>query len=421
MTNEEVYRCAKETAEIIMSSAFAAYMADLDANKKRLQEAIKLHKSMHAIDGMIKAAQSETSLNISDPGIFDADPWLLGVTNGVLDLRTGRLLKAEPNQYITNQAGFPYDPAAQCPLWLKTLDEIFEGNAELVDLLQRLVGYSLTGDVNAEIFVYLDGPGGNGKSVVAKVMSSALGSYSCEVQTAAMTERDVNGTLFQRQLVKVIGKRAAWANETSKDDVFDDSAIKIMSSKDKIPARYLYREDFDYQPTHKLWIRGNHKPGVRDHSEAFWRRIVMIPFRKKFSGADNEKLDLHDVILKTEGPGVLAWAVRGCLAYRKAGRMVVPKCVLDMRKSYREDTDFLQQWIESSCKREGWMWLKEAHASYTQFLKDENFKAQPSSRKLARELDEKGYAVRKVNGKQKIYDLSFGSEPAKPQSEDAPF
>ena len=233
MTDEDVHRCAKETAEIIMSSAFAAYMADPDANKKPLQEAIKVHKSMHAIDGMIKAAHSETSLNISDPGIFDADPWLLGVANGVLDLRTGRLLKAEPNQYITNQAGFPYDPAAQCPLWLKTLDEIFEGNAELVDLLQRLVGYSLTGDVDAEIFVYLDGPGGNGKSVVAKVISSVLGSYSCEVQTAAMTERDVNGTLFQRQLVKVIGKRAAWANETSKDDVFDDSAIKIMSSKDK--------------------------------------------------------------------------------------------------------------------------------------------------------------------------------------------
>src|SRR5262249_39213077 len=149
---------------------------DDDKAKKRLSESLTLYKSLEAIGRMIKSAQSEPCINISDPGVFDADPVQFGCLNGVLDLATGKLLKAERDQYITNQGGFAYDPAAKCPLWLETLDAIFEGNAELIDLIQRLFGLSLTGNADEEIFMYLDGTGGNGKSLFCEVLAAVLGS-----------------------------------------------------------------------------------------------------------------------------------------------------------------------------------------------------------------------------------------------------
>ncbi|HQL54975.1 MAG TPA: phage/plasmid primase, P4 family [Phycisphaerae bacterium] len=271
---------------------------------------------------------------------WDLDPWLLGVPNGVLDLRTGELRDGRPDDRITMQAGVAFDPDAACPRWELFMREIFGGDEELVDYVWRALGYSLTGVTSEQVLFLEHGTGANGKGTKAAVVRSVLGEYADNLRfnTLEFQQRSAIG----EDLAALVGRRLLTAAETNDGTRLNEARIKALTGGDPITARHLYGEQFTFRPAAKFWLQFNHKPVVRDDSHGFWRRIRMIPFLQQFPVSG----ELEPALL-AEGPGVLAWMVRGCLAWQERG-LEAPAVVREATDTYRADSDVLTQFVDEA-------------------------------------------------------------------------
>lgn len=292
---------------------------------------------------------SASSLSVirTAAGEFDADPYVLGVRNGVVDLRTGERIPSSPSQWITKQAGCDFDPDAEAPRFMRLLNRVLP-NPEVREFYQRAVGYTLFGLPDAEAIFFVHGTGANGKSVCSNVVYAAMGGYATTVSKAFLV-RTPHATEADRDVYAARGARLISINETAKGDVFDDEKLKRTTSRERVRARKLHSEVFDYMPTHTTWIRGNHLPGVRDAGDGFWRRILPIHFGVVIPEHEREE-NLDRIIIANELPGVLAWAIRGAVDYWRMG-LKPPACILEDREAYRRDTDLMGQWWET-CTRE---------------------------------------------------------------------
>lgn len=339
----EVMQEAKAVADARVRDAARALTENAtDEAKRRFGQAQKVHQSAQRIEAMVRLAQSEPGLS-ADADDFDRDPFLLGVPNGVVDLRTGTLRAASARDMLTKAVGVPFDPDARCPRWETFLREVFGADAEVTSFIQRAIGYSLTGDVREEVLFFAHGSGRNGKSVFAKILTSVLGDYAVTVGSEIIA-RQRHDNEAARGRLRLRGARLALANEVGVADTWDDHAVKTLVSREAIAARALYGEAFDFEPTHHLWIRGNHQPAALDADDGFWRRVVLIPFTKTFPPGGPE--DLEHRIFNAEGPGILAWAVRGCLEWQRGG-LRVPDALRVATQAYRNDTDILDQWFRA--------------------------------------------------------------------------
>lgn len=352
--------------------------------QSRLKEANRLCGSMQRIKAMLDCAKSDPRLvaNISD---FDADPMLLGVGNGVLDLRSGGLIAPNPSQMISRQAAVHFDPDAKCPQFDRFLEYVLPDPA-VRSFVQRLCGYVLTGLVHEEKFFFMHGTGANGKSVLGSIMEKLMGDYSCSLPAAALTRSRGGGSEQARALAKLPGTRLAFANETGTSDMWDDQCLKTITSREKIPARRLYQELFDFLPTHKLIIRGNHLPGSTDDGDGFWRRLVAIPFEVQIP--ENERVpDLDRKIIAEELPGVLNWALKGCRDWRTGG-LAIPQVLHDAVTEYRDSGDMIGLWLDERCEADPAAKISrgEAYQSYRRFCEEQglSWPTQPAfTRKLA--------------------------------------
>lgn len=334
-------REAKAVADMRVNDALREFTkSPTDAAKRTFAQALAVHKSAPRIEAMLRLAQSDTLL-VTKSDEFDADPLLFGVPNGVIDLRTGSLRDAMPGDRLTKIAGVSFQPDAECPRWMRFLTEVCDDDRETVSFLARAVGYTLTGRVDEEALFFLHGQGRNGKSVFANVLSGVFGDYAASVGTELLARRR-NDNEASRLRLRLQGARLVLANEVGEGDRWDDRAVKELVSREAISARRLYGESFDFKPTHHVWIRANHKPAALDSGDGFWRRIVLIPFEVTFPPGGPEDLDRR--ILEAEGQGILAWAVRGCLEWQRAG-LNVPKRLRVATETYRSETDVLGQWF----------------------------------------------------------------------------
>lgn len=396
----EAMAAAKVIADECLDEAHGVLKSEgTEAAKRGYTQALSVHRSIQKLEAMLKAAGSEPGMSIAHPGLFDSDPLTLNVRNGALDLRSGRLLPAMPEMMGSRLAGAEYDPLAQCPMWTGFLASIMHDDSEMVGFLQRICGYALTGFVDEEKLFFFYGTGANGKSVFANVLLAVFGEYGVTVR-AALLARDPRGSGgdAEREKARLPGSRVALMNETGQADVWDDQRTKEIVSRENISARQLYGESFEFRPTHKLVIRGNHQPGAMDGSDGFWRRIVLIGFTRQF--AEHERVpDLDRQIIDHELPGVLAWMVDGCLAWQKHG-LQTPAKISAAVNAYRKDTDLLGEWLESECVRstdvEGIS--SELFTNYIDFLKAANVKA-PSRSVFGRQLVQRGFRKRESNGK----------------------
>ena len=232
-----------------------------------------------------------------------------------MNLQTGRLLNGTLSQRITRHTDVAFDPAAQCPQWERFQADIFNGDAELVTFIHRAIGYSLTGDTSEQCLFPCYGGGANGKSTFLEVVRHVLGGYAHNLPFSAF-ELHARSSI-PNDVASIVGKRFATACETNESARFNEARVKALTGSDTISARFLYSEFFSFTPTAKIWLAFNHKPVVADDSEGFWRRIHLIPFLREFKGDAADK-DLK-AKLCSEAPGILAWAVRGCLAWRTEG------------------------------------------------------------------------------------------------------
>jgi P4 family phage/plasmid primase-like protien len=399
----EAVAAAKRIAEECFDEASGAlWKESSDWAKRNFSQALAVHRSASRLENMLKCACSEAGMSIANPGLFDSDPWKLGVRNGVLDLRTGTLIDDTPDMLISRQAGTHYDFQAECPRWRQFLTEVCNRDEDMAAFLQRVCGYALTGSVTEEKLFFMFGTGANGKSVFANIVAAVFGEYAVTVR-AALLARDPRGTGSdaEREKARLPGARLALVNETGQADLWDDQKVKEITSRERISARYLHQESFDFMPTHKLFIRGNHQPGAMDSSDGFWRRMVLIGFTRQFSESERVP-DLDSRIIDTELPGVLAWMVEGCIRWQHEG-LQVPDRMQAAVDAYRRDTDLLGEWLRLHCiiSPQAETPVSTLFHSYERFLRDGNMKP-PSRSAFGRQLVSRGYKRRESNS-QSLY------------------
>lgn len=294
------------------------------------------------IDAAMKLAAPLFECNANK---LDADPRVLGCTNGVVDLRTAKLSAPDPSQYITQSTGRDYDPAAQCPTWDSFLARIFRKHPELPAFMQRLAGYWLTGLTDPPYLAVLYGVGANGKTTLVETISHVMGDYASTAPRGLLAAKHGNDPA--KELAALHGKRLVVTSETTEVGRLDEELIKAMTGSDRITARRLYKDYFTFDPTHKLALLTNHKPIVRGQDEGIWRRLLLVPFDEVIPKREQD-LTLKDK-LQREAPGILAWMVKGAQAFLKSG-ITLPKVVTDATSAYRSESDVIGAFIAEECE-----------------------------------------------------------------------
>ncbi len=278
---------------------------------------------------------------------WDADPWLLNTPGGVVDLKTGRMRandRADRMTKITTAT-----PRGECPQWRSFLSDVTGGDQNLQDYLQRMVGYALTGSTREHALFFLYGTGANGKSVFVNTLADILGDYATNapMDTFMETRTDRHPT----DMAGLRGARFVAAIETEQGKRWAESKLKNLTGGDKIAARFMRQDFFEFFPQFKLFVAGNHKPAIRNIDEAMKRRLHLIPFTIT---VPPEKRDKHlQQKLLAERDGILAWALEGCLAWQRLGRLDPPQLVLDATDEYFEAEDALGRWMDERCLRVG--------------------------------------------------------------------
>ena len=276
---------------------------------------------------------------------LNADPLLLNVANGTLDLTTGKLRPHNPADRITQLAPVNYDPAAECPRWTETLRLVFDDDAELIGYAQRLLGYSISGDTGEHVLPICYGSGNNGKSTVWGTVVELLGDYAqLAGEDLLLGERSNHPTdkasLYQLRFVPI--------SEPEKGAALREARCKELTGDRRITARRM-REDFwSFDRTHTFWLSTNHLPRVDGTDEGIWRRIKLVPFTVDLRNKVTPIPDFDRWLVANEGPGILAWLVRGFLDYRENG-LADPEAVRVATRDYREESDPLGDFIEQFC------------------------------------------------------------------------
>jgi len=274
---------------------------------------------------------------------WDSQPWLLNTPDGIVDLQTGRMAAHDRYLYLTKMAAVA--PGGNCPLWLNVLADLTNKNVELQSFLQRVAGYSLTGNTREHALFFCYGTGGNGKGVFLNTLTAIMGDYAAiaPMETFVATQNDRHPT----DLAGLRGARLVTSQETEQGRRWAESKIKALTGGDPITARFMRQDFFTYIPQFKLVIAGNHKPGLRGVDEAIRRRFNLLPFVAKFTKPDKEL----PAKLRAEWPGILQWAIDGCLEWQRIG-LKPPEIVQEATAFYFAQEDLIEQWLEERCGRD---------------------------------------------------------------------
>lgn len=334
---------ARQAAMTIAETLFAEAGKEQDADRRKYLVSHAL-RSMNAsgLSSMLDVARGLPGLTIK-PAALDQDPWLLNVENGAVDLRTGELKDHDPDDYLTHLAPVAFDPSATCPQWLAFLKRSLP-DQERIDFLQRALGYSLTGVVRERCMFVTYGGTQRGKTTVQETLATILGDYArtFNPQMLLITKFDQG----RHEVAELPGVRFAVTSETNANRRFDEAKVKHWTGNEKISAEAKYERPFDFYPQFKLWMATNHRPEIRGTDDAIWTRLRVIPFDREIP--PEEKMpDLREKLL-AEAPGILAWAIGGCLAWQASG-LATPKVISDAVDAYREDMDSLKKWLSDAC------------------------------------------------------------------------
>jgi putative DNA primase/helicase len=376
---------------------------------QRFQNWCLKSESAPRLNAMLDLARSEPGIPIL-PEDLDRDPWLFNCLNGTLELRTGQLREHRREDYLTKLAPVEYHPDAQCPRWLTFLDRIMAGNQALVDYLQRAVGSSLTGDVGEQALFFLHGSGANGKSTFLSTVRGLMGEYAIQAVSELLmakhteahpTERaDLRATRFVATVETDQGKRLA------------ESLVKQLTGGDNLRARRM-REDFtEFPPTWKIFLAANHKPTIRGTDLAIWRRIKLVPFTVVIPEAERDKQLAGK--LQAEWPGILAWAVRGCLQWQQDGLREPPE-VTRATEQYRAEQDSVQSFVAACCQV-GPTVEETASALYSVYLNWSGDKSL-SAKAFGQELDRLGFERKHTRTGPKYRGITLPGVELPPTSE----
>jgi putative DNA primase/helicase len=295
-------------------------------------------RSIRAVE-CIAAADPAIAVRVAD---LDAHLFLLNTRSGIVDLKTGELLPHNPARMLTQMTTASL--GSSCPRWLRFLDEVTNGEADLVAYLARLCGYCLTGSTEEHVFAFFHGSGANGKSVFLQAVSQVLGSYAATAPlgTFMASRSDAHPT----DLAGLVGKRLVTVTETEAGRAWAETRIKTITGGDPLRARFMGRDFFEFLPTFKLAVAGNHRPRLTGVGEAMRRRMHLIPFTVTIAPERRNKRLLEDLL--EERDGILAWMIAGHADWR-AKNLAPPAAVLQSAEEYFDDEDVVGQWIDACC------------------------------------------------------------------------
>jgi putative DNA primase/helicase len=326
-------RMAKEAARMMFAEA-----ATIEDDGKRGQhvEHAKASQSRGRLKAMLEMAASEPGVPILVDEM-DRDGWLLNVANGTIDLKTGRLKPHDQADVLTQLCPVEYDAHAKCPLWESTLELFFAGDPKLIAYWQRVCGYALTGVIRDHVMPVAYGQGSNGKSTILGTLMEMLGpDYAMKAPPDMLMAKahDSHPTdkadLFRKRLVVAI--------ETAEGRRLDETMVKELTGGDRVRARRMREDYWEFSPTHTLIMATNHRPTIRGTDNGIWRRLKLVPFTVKVDGGRDDKRMSEK--LRAEFPGILAWCVRGCLAWQEIG-LQEPESVAEATADYREEQDVI--------------------------------------------------------------------------------
>ena len=343
-------------------------------------------------EAMLKMAQSEPGIPVL-PEQMDTNRWLLNVQNGTIDLKTGELLPHRKSDLITKMVPVKYDPDATCSRWLEFLETIMAGDDEMVNYLCRVAGYALTGDAGAQCLFVCHGNGQNGKSTYLNVKQSILEDYALQTGFDTFTIKKNEG--IRNDIARMRTARMVVAIETGDGKRLDEQVVKQLTGGDKVTARFLHQEHFEFRPQFKVFLAANQKPTIYGQDFAIWRRVKLIPFDVKIP--PETRINNYERVLLEEKEGILNWMVFGCLEWQRIG-LADPEKVKMATEAYRSEMDVLEEFIDSCCMMADG--LKTSHgilyAAYEGWC-EESKEVPFKTRTFAKMLQSRGFNYTKVH------------------------
>lgn len=276
---------------------------------------------------------------------FNTNKYLFNVENGVVDLKTGALLSHNRKYKITKISKIKYDINAKSDVWEEFLNTIFEDDLELIEYIQRLVGYSLTGNTSEQIIIFLIGNGRNGKSTFINTIQTMMGDYAKQTNSETFIKKKYESAI-NNDIARLVDTRFVSAIESEDGQQLSESLVKQLTGGEKISARFLQKEFFEFEPEFKIFFTTNHKPIIKGHDEGIWRRIKLIPFNKTIQSHEIDKTLVDK--LKSEIPGILNWAITGCKKWLQFG-LNEPLSVKNATEKYKEEMDIIKPFIDEEC------------------------------------------------------------------------
>lgn len=364
------------------------------ARKELVGWAVKSEQAAK-LRAMLELVQAEPGIAIT-PAALDADPWRLSCRNGTIDLRTGELHPHRREDLITKIVPAPYDSVMECPRWMTFLDRVLAGDEALIQFVQRAVGYSLTGLTSERALFFLYGYGRNGKSKFLEVLRALLSGYASQADFTTFIERKGDGP--RNDIARLFGARLVTSSEVGEGKRLNESLVKTLTGDETITARFLHAEFFEYKPAFKLWLAANHRPVVRGTDDGIWDRVRLIPFTVRITDAEKDDQLLDKLV--AELPGILAWAVRGCVEWQREG-LGLPEAVRVATEQYRRDSDTLGAFLDECCELGMPTYEEPAtplYEAYTAWC-NRSGEYQLTQTKFGTALEERGIGVKKRNGK----------------------
>ncbi len=385
----EVERLAKQTA----SSIYIEASRFSDPKEARAySDWAHGSQSRFRLSSMLAMAMSEQPIPC-DYQTLDSDGWQLNCENGTVNLKTGKLDKHRPADFITMSTGVEYPSVGQvnAPLWLSFLEDIFEGNQDLIGFVQRLCGVALVGHIYEHILPIAIGTGCNGKSVLCETIRAVLGDYAMAAAQGILIAK--RNQQHSTEVADLFRKRLVIVSETDDGAKLNEGLVKTLTGGEAIRARRMREDNWQFDPSHTILLVTNHRPVVKGTDHGIWRRLRIIPFNATIAAEKQDKQLTEK--LRAEHPAILRWMVEGCLAWHRDG-LQEPAEVMLATKEYKSDQDTLGVFVDDCCMVGAAYQIKCAalYDAYKIWATSEG-ETVGSNRKFKTRMVEKGFETRK--------------------------
>ena len=403
ISDTEIFPLARQLTEYMFEWAITLPGDERDRLRKH---ALKT-QSVARLSAMIDLAKGEPVLR-AKPDQFDANPWLLNCKNKTLDLKNNKFYRPRRKDMMTKSTNVVFDKTVKSPNWDAFLTFVLQGDVATIETLQRLAGYMLTGSVSEEQLFAFFGTGANGKTTVAMTLFEALGDYAYKASSDLLMSPQGERGAASPDIAILRGHRLALVSETGDNCAIAEAQVKAITSNKPIAARELYRDSFTFMPAHKLLLMTNNRPIIKGMDDGIWRRFLPLEFKARIADEDKNP-HFREESLRPELPGILNWMIRRCMKWQRDGLKPSP-AVTSALNSYRQEMDFIQQWLDENTTRDAtasttrkeayidyWVWSREQHSPTV------------SSRRFVEELHNRGFLTRKSHGDRLFCGLRLGA------------